>query len=178
MDTDAGVVEVSWQSDRRRYATAVREFPFFRTFRRRSRWFLVAGLAVLVVGFVLRSPGEYRASLVLRVGVGWLVGVALVYLWFFFIRYLILRQVTDRTTQWRFDHAGIRMQGHVAVEAPWTEVHSWYVAGDHLIILPRNHIGRRPQNGIGVAAPVEAFSEAELARTRLMLQDHVGPEST
>ncbi len=172
MDTEAGVVEVSWQADRRRYAKAVREFPAFRKNRKVSGSALILGIVLLIVGVAMES------SILRTLGIGLIGGSTFVFLWFFFIRYLILRQVTDRTTQWRFDRAGIRMKGHVAVEAPWTEVHSWYVAGDHLIILPRNHVGRRPHNGIAVAAPVEAFSDAELALTRLMLQDHVGPEST
>ncbi|MGD2102125.1 MAG: hypothetical protein PVG83_07790, partial [Acidimicrobiia bacterium] len=95
----------------------------------------------------------------------------------FFIRYLLLRKTIDWTLRWRLDDGGIRIQGYVTIEAPWAEVHSWYVAGDHLIVIPRDHAARRSHNGLGVAAPIGAFSEAELTQARSLLEENVGPEA-
>jgi hypothetical protein len=170
MDTEADVVEVSWQTDRRRYSKAIRAMPAMR----KNRW--VIG-PIFFVGFVLYGLAT-GPSMVRAITIGSIAGGTFVFLSYFLTRYLVLRQIPDGANRWRFDKAGIRMQGDVVTEVPWTEVHSWYVAGDHLILLPVNHVGRRPQSQMGVAAPVEAFSDAELTLTRQMLQDYVGPEFT
>ena len=171
VDTDA-VVEVSWPGDRRRYAKAVREFPAFRSNRKWSGSALILGVVLLIVGMALGS------SSLQSVAIGAVGGSTLVFLWFFFIRFLVLRRTIDGIIRWRFDDGGIRIQGYVATEAPWAEVHSWYIAGDHLIVVPRNHVGRRSHSPLGVAAPIGAFSEAELTHARSLLEHHVGPEST
>lgn len=172
METDGGVVEISWPADRRRYAKAVREFPSFRKNRRLNGPFLVASLIVLVIGVALGS------SIVRAVGIGLVVGSTLVHLVFLLTRFLLIRQTIDGTIRWTIDHAGIRIEGNLTYEVPWTEVDSWYITGDHLIIVLRTQWGRRSQSPLGVPAPLGAFSDAEIARTRSMLQDHVGPEST
>ncbi|MGD2101484.1 MAG: hypothetical protein PVG83_04555, partial [Acidimicrobiia bacterium] len=55
MNTDGGVVEVSWPGDRRRFAKAVREFPAFRKNRKVSGSVFILGVALLIVGIGVSS---------------------------------------------------------------------------------------------------------------------------
>ena len=138
----------------------------FRTARRRLWWFVVPGLGAVLYGLM-------SSTFWFWIGVELLVGSAGLY---WLVRFAHLRQTIDGTLRWTIGPSGIRVEGYVITEVPWREVARWYVAGDHLVIGVRRHTGGRSKMLHGLGAPVEAFSDEQMARTRALLEEHVGRE--
>lgn len=135
---DDEAVWVTWPKDRERYRPALVELPLFRFLRR--------GMAVsLVVSAILLAVMLWLRPDVATVGVAVVPGLLGVTCYLSTLR-STLRGVGTGTLSWRMGSQGLRIEGEVVTEIPWSHMARWRRAAGHVIIEMK-----RP--GGGASAP-------------------------
>lgn len=160
------VVVVSWPKDRERYQGVLRELPLMRFLRSGMWWSLLVSAALALLLWAARAAVLLNAVAVLP----GLLGVTC-YLSF---RRSSLKAIGSGTITWRLGREGLRIEGDIATEIPWSEQQLWRRAANHLIIELRRPNGSRANPA--VAAPLQAFDHEAWRKVEVILGSHLGAE--